>query len=397
MKGKRVPKPSKQYYAPSQMAMRRMQDALHEYDRAATAMEAKWGVDRLPWLVEQGLRGRFEAQMDKLNEAIDSQHDVEHQVSVTLRGLAALEQAAGVVNTVNKNGLARKGLDKVMGVHPDAKIPEYHSNKGRKRLARVQDPTLEEAAESTDRTTGKVAIYATCYGQYNDPQVVEDLTVVLQHNGIAVRAVSKEKCCGMPKLELGDLESVAKAMEANLPPLLEMVDAGWDIIAPVPSCVLMFKQELPLMFPEREDVARVRDAIFDPFEYLMLRHRKGLLKTEFPNRLGKVAYHAACHQRVQKIGPKTSELLQLIPDTEIINIERCSGHDGTYGVKSQFYEHSRKICRPVVNQVDSGEVDHYGSDCPMAGRHIENGLEKEKDNDMLAEHPLTLLRLAYGC
>ena len=94
MKGKQVPKPSKQYYAPSQMAMRRMQDALHEYDRAATAMEAKWGIDRLPWLVAEGLRGRFEAQMDKLNEAIDRQHDVEHQVSVTLRGLAALEQAA---------------------------------------------------------------------------------------------------------------------------------------------------------------------------------------------------------------------------------------------------------------------------------------------------------------
>lgn len=94
MKGKQVPKPSKQYYAPSQMAMRRMQDALHQYDRAATAMEAKWGIDRLPWLVEQGLRGRFEAQMDKLNEAIESQQDVEHQVSVTLRGLAALEQAA---------------------------------------------------------------------------------------------------------------------------------------------------------------------------------------------------------------------------------------------------------------------------------------------------------------
>lgn len=349
----------------------------------------EWNVD-FPHLMLRAKAANFKANGAPLKNKMMSSTDL-------VGSLAGIPVVAGVVNTVNQNGLARKGLDKVMGVHPDAKIPEYHSNKGRKRLARVQDPTLEEAAEGTDRTTGKVAIYATCYGQYNDPQVVEDLTVVLQHNGIAVRAVSKEKCCGMPKLELGDLESVAKAMEANLPPILEMVDAGWDIIAPVPSCVLMFKQELPLMFPEREDVARVRDAIFDPFEYLMLRHRKGLLKTEFPNRLGKVAYHAACHQRVQKIGPKTSELLQLIPDTEIINIERCSGHDGTYGVKSQFYEHSRKICRPVVNQVDSGEVDHYGSDCPMAGRHIENGLEKEKDNDMLAEHPLTLLRLAYGC
>ena len=152
----------------------------------------------------------------------------------------------------------------------------------------------------------------------------------------------------MPRLELGDLQSVAAAMEQNLPPLLELVEQGWDIVAPVPSCVLMFKQELPLMFPEREDLARVKEAIFDPFEYLMLRHRQGDLKTEFPNRLGKVAYHAACHQRVQNIGPKTADMLKMVPDTELVMIERCSGHDGTYGVKSQFYAHSRKICRPML-------------------------------------------------
>lgn len=308
--------------------------------------------------------------------------------------LSGIPVVAEVVNAVNSNGLARKGLDKVMGVHPDAALPKYHSTKGRKRVARVRDPSI--TVEATEKTKGKVAIFATCYGQYNDPQVVEDLAVVLQHNGIAVTTVAKEKCCGMPKLELGDLESVAKSMEANLPSLLAMVDDGWDILAPVPSCVLMFKQELPLMFPERDDLARVQNAIFDPFEYLMLRHKSGLLKTEFSQQLGKVAYHAACHQRVQKIGPKTRDLLQLIPNTEITNIERCSGHDGTYGVKSQFYENSRKICRPVVNEVDKKDVDHYGSDCPMAGRHIENGLQREKSNDMVAEHPLSLLRLAYG-
>lgn len=350
----------------------------------------EWNVD-FPHLMLRAKAANFKENGAPLKNKLMSSTDL-------VGSLAGIPVVAGAVNAVNKNGLARKGLDKVMGVHPDAKIPEYHSTKGRKRLAKVQDQTLSEStAQSTDRTTGKVAVYATCYGQYNDPQVVEDLAVVLQHNGIVVRSVPKEKCCGMPKLELGDLESVAKSMEANLPPLLEMIDAGWDIIAPVPSCVLMFKQELPLMFPEREDVARVRDAIFDPFEYLMLRHKQGLLKTEFTNELGKVAYHAACHQRVQKIGPKTSELLKLIPNTEIISIERCSGHDGTYGVKSQFYENSRKICRPVVNQIDRDQVDHYGSDCPMAGRHIENGLVHEKSNDMLAEHPLSLLRLAYGC
>src|SRR5690606_11743854 len=129
--------------------------------------------------------------------------------------------------------------------------------------------------EAAGPTRGKVALFATCYGNYNEPHIGEDLVAVFEHNGIPVRLVDKEQCCGMPKLELGDLESVAKAKEANIPVLARLIDEGWDIVGPVPSCVLMFKQELPLMFPNDADVAKVRDNIYDPFEYLMLRHKHG--------------------------------------------------------------------------------------------------------------------------
>jgi len=196
----------------------------------------------------------------------------------------------------------------------------------------------------------------------------------------------------MPKLELGDLDAVKAARDANIPELVKLVDAGWDIVAPVPSCVLMFKQELPLMFPDDVDVAKVRDAIFDPFEYLMLRHKQGHLKTDFVESLGSVSYHVACHLRVQNIGMKTRDLLQLVPNTTVEPIERCSGHDGTYAVKSEFHKISMKICRPVVNKVIRADASHYSSDCPMAGHQIENGL----DNGKAPEHPLTLLRIAYG-
>jgi Fe-S oxidoreductase len=154
----------------------------------------------------------------------------------------------------------------------------------------------------------------------------------------------------------------------------------------------MFKQELPLMFPDDPDVIKVRDNIYDPFEYLMLRHKGGELKTDFKTGLGKVVYHVACHQRVQKIGMKTRELMQLIPDTEVITIERCSGHDGTYAVKSEYHDISTKICRPVVSKVKQEKPDFYTSDCPMAGHQIENGL----DDNSEPQHPLRLIRRAYG-
>ncbi len=154
----------------------------------------------------------------------------------------------------------------------------------------------------------------------------------------------------------------------------------------------MFKQELPLLFPDDPQVQQVRAAIFDPFEYLMRRHRAGLLRTDFRQPLGKVSYHVACHLRVQNIGLKTRDLLALVPDTQVEPIERCSGHNGTYGVKKEFRDISMKIGRPVFNRVAAAAADHYASDCPMAGRQIESGLA----DGGAPTHPLTLLRKAYG-
>jgi len=248
------------------------------------------------------------------------------------------------------------------------------------------------AAGAVRPTTGRVAIFTTCYGNRNEPDLDVDLVKILQHNGIDVRLVAKEVCCGMPKLELGDLDSVAGHKEANIPQLMKVIDDGYDIVAPIPSCVLMFKQELPLMFPDDADVKKVQSRIFDPFEYLMLRHRAGLLKTDFKQSLGNVSYHVPCHLRVQNIGLKTRDLLKLVPDTTVDVIERCSGHNGTYAVKKEFRAASVKIGRPVMTRVESAQPAYYASDCPMAGHQIESGMKDAKE----PTHPLKLLRIAYG-
>ena len=304
--------------------------------------------------------------------------------------LAGIPVVSEVVNAANRSAVGRKLLDKALGVHPEAPLPEYHSKSFRKREAGRAKPSLE--AVPTEETTGKVVVFATCYGNRNLPQMDEDLVAVLNHNGIPVTTLPDEKCCGMPKLELGDLQSVAALKQHNIPILAALVREGWDIIAPVPSCVLMFKQELPLMFPDDADVQLVKANTYDAFEYLMHRHKAGLLNTDFRNPLGKVAYQAACHQRVQNIGPKTKEVLSLVPGTEVKAIERCSGHDGTYAVRTHTHERALKIVKPVVSQVQQFDPQSYTSDCPMAGSHIAHGMGKDEQ----PPHPLTLLRRAYG-
>ena len=341
----------------------------------------EWNID-FPHLMLRAKAVHFEKKGARPRDRLLTSTD-------TAGKLAGIPIVVNVVNAANKNKTMRKVLGKVLSVHPDASLPSYHSKTLRKRL---KGHRSDMQAEAAGQTHGKVALYATCYGNYNEPHIGEDLVAVFEHNGIPVTIAEKEQCCGMPKLELGDLKAVEAAKNVNIPALARLVNEGWDIVAPVPSCALMYKQELPLMFPDDPDVLKVRDAMYDPFEYLALRQKEGKLNTDFKQSLGKIAYHVACHQRVQNIGMKTRDLLEMVPETEVVPIERCSGHDGTYAVKQEFHDISMKICRPVVSRVQQAEAQHYSSDCPMAGHQIANGL----DDGSSPEHPMTLLRRAYG-
>jgi glycerol-3-phosphate dehydrogenase subunit C len=305
--------------------------------------------------------------------------------------LATIPVVVQVVNAAAKNKAMRALGEKVMDVHRDAWLPEYTSKKFRSHAKASPDFPVRDG----ERTPGKVAIFSTCYVNYNEPGVGHDLTRILTHNEIPYVLVESEVCCGMPRYEQGDLEAVERLVRKNLPNLAKLARDGYAILTPVPSCTLMFKQEVPLMFPQDEDVAAVRDAMFEPFEYFSQRRRDGLFKTDFANSLGKVAYHIPCHSRAQKIGMRTREALEAIPGTEVHTIERCSGHAGTWGVKKEFHETALKIGRPVFRQVAELQPDYFASDCELAGHHIEEGVGEAKGKALL-RHPLTLYRIAYG-
>jgi len=342
----------------------------------------EWNID-FPHLMLRAKAARFKKQGASLRDKLLASTDAVGKFA----GIPVISQ---VVNASNRSKLGRKLLESTLGVHHKAPLPAYHSKDARKRLKRLRNAD-GQGAEAAGTTRGRVVLYTTCYGNRNRPEMDEDLVAVFEHNGIPVALAEKEACCGMAKLELGDLHAVAKAKDVNIRVLAAWVDKGWDIVTPIPSCTLMYKQEMPLLFPDDPDVAKVRDAMYDPFEYLMQRHRDGKLKTDFRESLGSVAYQVPCHLRVQNIGLKTRDVLQLVPDTSVEAIERCSGHDGTYAVKKEYHESSKKIARTVINKVERGAADHFVSDCPMASEQIAQELESHG-----AGHPMSLLRKAYG-
>ncbi len=344
-----------------------------------------WNVD-FPHLMLRAKAAGFRKGGAKFRDKLLSSTDA-------VGKLATIPVVVQFVNAANRTGIARSAMQQVLGVHRDRELPEYAGAKFRSTAR----PAAAFAQRDGKDTPGKVAVFATCYVNYNEPDIGHDLLKVLEHNEIPAVLVEKEGCCGMPKLELGDLEAVARLKAINIPVLAALARAGHALVTPVPSCTLMFGKELPLMFPDDADVKAVAEAMFDPFEYLVLRHRDGLLKTDFKTALGTVSYHVPCHLRVQNIGQKTRELLEKVPGTQVHTVERCSGHDGTWGVKVEYFENSMKIGRPVFRQMAEGPegsgTDYVSSDCPIAARHIMQGMGETKAEK---KHPITLIRIAYG-
>jgi len=357
----------------------------------------EWAVD-FPHLMLRAKARYLEEKKPKFRDRILTSTE-------PLFTMASTPGISGVANLVLQNKPTRKLGEMMFGVHADAPIPRFYGKTAKRRLKKLGDSLtnektdqdsaetkLKDTASTKNWVSDRVAIFVTCYGDASSPQVVEDLVKILVHNGIHVEIIQDAHCCGMPKFELGDIQSIKGRKEQNIPIFLKYVNAGFQIMSIVPSCTLMYRQEVPLLFSDDEDVKQVQAAFVDPFEYLLNGSKQEIISTEFKESLGRLTYHAACHQRVQNIGQRTKSFLSLIPDTTVTMLERCSGHGGTHAIKKETYASAMKIARPVTRQLAQSEPDTFGSDCPIAGRLIAHGL----DEKMAVEHPISMVRRAYG-
>ncbi|HEX2652221.1 MAG TPA: heterodisulfide reductase-related iron-sulfur binding cluster [Xanthobacteraceae bacterium] len=343
-----------------------------------------WGVD-FPHLMLRAKAAKYKRGEVALRDKVLSNTDA-------LGRLAGIPVVTQTINAIHRTKTMRGAVESALGVDKEAWLPEFAPRKFRRAAKRSPELPVRDG----EITPGKVAIYATCYVNFNEPGIGHDLLALLAHNDIPYVLVASEACCGMPLLEQGDLDGVAAKKDENIPVLAHYAREGYALMAAIPSCVLMYKHELPLMFPEDEDVRAVSAAFWDPFEYFVSRHRDALLKTDFKQALGKVSYHVPCHGRVQNLGRKTFDALSLIPGTEVKVVERCSGHAGTFGVKKEFHRTAMKIGEPVFKAMAEGEPAFIASDCQLAGHHIEQGIDESGLAKAALAHPLTLLRKAYG-
>lgn len=292
------------------------------------------------------------------------------------------------------NGLTRPVMQSALGIHRDAALPEFNAAP-LTETSKGKAPEINKDAPAFGR---KAVLYATCFGNYNDTAIGEATRKVLAKNGVETEVVYP-RCCGMPHLEQGNIETVAESAEATARELGEWIDKGYDVIALVSSCALMLKFEWPLIVPGDDNVKKLSGATSDISEYLVgIAKSEGLVDGLAPLD-GGVSVHIACHARAQNMGQKAAEMLRLVPDTGINVIERCSGHGGSWGVMKDNFEVALKVGKPVARDVKKQGPGHVVSECPLARDHILQGVDRldgEKLEPSTARHPIELIARAYG-
>ncbi|MGB0748207.1 MAG: (Fe-S)-binding protein [Magnetospiraceae bacterium] len=303
---------------------------------------------------------------------------------------------SGIANWATKrdNALTRPILQAVAGIDKKADLPKYAS---RSLVTQAKSELLEVDMEAP-AAGRKVALYATCFSNYNNTEIGQAARAVLAKNGVKTEVVYPE-CCGMPQLEHGDLQRVADKAKAVAEALESYVDDGYDIVSVVPSCTLMLKFEWPLILPEDEKVKKLSQATFDVTEYIMDIAKKEGMADGLQPLGGDVSVHIACHSRAQNMGQKATQMLRLIPETKIKPIERCSGHGGSWGIKEPWFDVAMKVGKPVAKQALKNKNRFVVSECPLARDHILQGIEEEGGNVRGIEsfhHPIQLLAHAYG-
>ncbi|WP_417514511.1 heterodisulfide reductase-related iron-sulfur binding cluster [Minwuia sp.] len=324
----------------------------------------------------------------------------DRQLAKTDRNGKLIGMVAPAANWASKtdNKLTRPILEDIAGIDRNADLPKYHGKSFAAHAA--HGPEVNTAAPAAGR---KAVFYATCFVNYNNPDIGRAAQAILAANGVET-AVDYPECCGMPQLEQGDLDDVARRAKKVASAMKPWIDKGYDVVALVPSCALMLKFEWPLILPDDPEIQRLAEATRDITEYIVEIAKNEGLAAEPKPLDGGVSLHLACHARAQNIGQKAAEMLRLIPDSDIKVIERCSGHGGSWGIKKENFETALKVGKNAFRAAGREDKAYVASECPLAGQHILQGMEMVHEENAetfkappkQTHHPVELFARACG-
>lgn len=287
----------------------------------------------------------------------------------------------GLANFGCRNRFQRVMMEKMLGIHRDKQLPEFAGETLEKWLRRTGLPSEPE------NPSARVVLFPTCFINYYNTGPGKAAVQVLAKNGCAI-ACPKQNCCGMPAIDGGDVEFAQKQARANIESMLPYVRKGYRIAAINPTCSMTMRREYPLLLAG-DEVKEFAAAVVDPNELLFELKRDGRFNREFRTTPGKVAYHLPCHLKAQQIGFRSRDMMRTIPGAEIVMVDACTAHDGTWAMKKEYFELSMKWGQKAFSAMQDAQADVMATDCPLAAIQIGQAIGTRP------LHPLEVLARAY--
>jgi anaerobic glycerol-3-phosphate dehydrogenase C subunit len=331
----------------------------------------EWKID-FPHLSLRYKIWKFKNQGAKLTDKLMLNTDLVGKLSIPASSLA---------NTIIQMKPVRLLMENFVGVDRRAKLPPFNHESFTE--------WFKKNSKNVEGEKGKVALFYTCLINYNYLNKGKALVRVFEKNDILIE-LPKQECCGIPFFDIGDVDAVIKKAKTNIKSLKAYVDKGYDIVVPIPTCALQIKYEYPLLLPDDPDVKAVAEKVYDVHQYLWKLHEEGKLNKDFKVSMGNIAYHIPCHLKSLNVGYKAAALIRLIPNTKVRIVERCSGHDGTFGVRKETFDMAYKVGSKLFEELKGAQADLYVSDCPLASNQIELATGRRP------LHPIEVLWKAYG-
>lgn len=347
--------------------------------------QCKICYERCPYTPDQG--HSYQLDFPRLMQRSLAQRVREHGLPLRDRllgspdfiGKLSAGPLAPIANYTNESEFHRNILAKFAGISPKKQLPRF-ATKTFSAWAKRRRPSGD--------ATANVTYFATCFVDYNNPEIGKAVTAVLEHQKLAVEPCTGV-CCGMPKWANGDIDGASAHAAENVKLLIGAASAGTPIVVTNPTCSMYIKEEYPMLLgtPQAEIVSKQTK---DLGQFLQELLRSGKLNRDFKNNPGKVTYHVPCHLRAQKIGQPMQQLLSKA-GAEVEAVRACSGHDGTWSMKEENFENSLKWGEGCFKQIKSNaDGASCASDCPLAAIQIKQA------TGISVKHPAQILADAYG-
>jgi glycerol-3-phosphate dehydrogenase subunit C len=293
-----------------------------------------------------------------------------------------------------RNRLTRPPLEKMLGVDRRAVLPSYHGRTFVMR-SKCSAPPVDRTAPAAGR---KAVLYATCFVNYNNPNIGEATRAVLARNRVGTE-VHYPRCCGMPQLEQGDLAAVADSARRVATAFGPWIDEGCDVIALVPSCALMLKSELA---PDPAERPSRSEALGCDIRHKRVRRRhrpQGRARLRPGTPWGRGYASPRLPRPRAKYRAKSGRNAPVAARLRDSGHRALLGHGGLWSVLKEDFATAIKVGQPVARQVLRNAKPFLSSECPLAGMHILQGMETVAKHQVLPGrplHPIELLACAYG-